>query len=212
MKVLFYGDSITDAGRNRETTLPNVCLGYGYPTIAAGKMYEKDLGKYDVYNRGISGNRTVDIYARIKKDCWSIEPDVLSILIGVNDIWHDIGDHPNGVEPERFERIYRMILADTIERLPKTKIILCEPFALYAEANREIGDIINALPTYTRIVKKIAEEFKLPLVLLQDKLTEAGEKHGNTAILQDGIHPTVKGASVIAEEWYKVFEKVEAEM
>jgi len=212
MKVLFYGDSITDAGRNRETTLPNVCLGYGYPTIAAGKMYEKDLGKYEVYNRGISGNRTVDIYARIKRDCWSIEPDVLSILIGVNDIWHDIGDHPNGVEPERFERIYRMILTDTIERLPKVKIILCEPFALYAEENREIEEVIAALPSYVKIVKKLALEFNLPLVLLQDKLTEAGEKYGNTTVLRDGIHPTVKGAAIIADEWYKVFEKVEAEM
>ena len=82
MKILFYGDSITDAGRDREIAEPNKKLGSGYVAYAANRLYDESLTSYDIYNRGISGNRIVDLYSRIKIDCWNLEPDVLSILTG----------------------------------------------------------------------------------------------------------------------------------
>ena len=97
MKILFYGDSITDAGRTRDLDIPNKGLGGGYVTYIANQLFEKSLSDYDIYNTGISGNRIVDLYARIKIDCWNIKPDLLSILIGINDIWHEV-KRQNGVE------------------------------------------------------------------------------------------------------------------
>ena len=78
----------------------------------------------------------VDLYARIKKDVWNLKPDVLSILIGVNDVWHEIGSR-NGVEIDRFERVYRTLIKETLERLPDCKIMLLEPFVLKGAATEE---------------------------------------------------------------------------
>ena len=94
MKVLFLGDSITDMSRSREGD--NVYKGNGYVFYAAGDIKREDPS-IEVINRGISGNRVVDLYARIKSDVWNLQPDVLSILIGVNDVWHEIISQ-NGVE------------------------------------------------------------------------------------------------------------------
>ena len=136
MKILFYGDSITDAGRTRDLDVPNKGLGGGYVSYIANQLFEKSLTDYDIYNTGISGNRIVDLYARIKIDCWNIKPDLLSILIGINDIWHEVKRH-NGVEIDRFEKVYRMLLEDTKKALPETKIMLLEPFVLKGSATEE---------------------------------------------------------------------------
>ena len=92
--ILFQGDSITDAGRSREN---DYSRGFGYSTIVAGKIGRKYAGKYELKNKGISGNRVVDVYARIKSDIINLKPDYMSILIGVNDVWHEVR-HQNGVE------------------------------------------------------------------------------------------------------------------
>jgi lysophospholipase L1-like esterase len=123
MKILFQGDSITDAGRSRENLAD---LGPGYPATAAALLTETfPQTEFTFINRGISGNRIVDLYARIKMDVWNLQPDVLSILIGINDIWHEVGINHNGVDLVRFERMYRMMLDDTLERLPNLKLIIC---------------------------------------------------------------------------------------
>ena len=137
MKILFYGDSITDMGRDRNCEVGAVSsYGVGYPIFVAEKLFEIDPLKWTIVNRGISGNRIVDLYARIKADVWNHKPDVLSILIGINDIWHELGGG-NGVDLERFERIYDMLLSDTKERLTDLKIILMEPFVLKGGATAE---------------------------------------------------------------------------
>ena len=103
MKILFYGDSITDMNRFREIQ-DHKAFGYGmgYPLFIAGELRCENPEKYQIVNRGIGGNRIVDLYARIKVDMWNHAPDVLSILIGVNDIWHEL-DGDNGVDIERFD-------------------------------------------------------------------------------------------------------------
>ena len=108
--ILFQGDSITDCGRSREANVPNTGLGGGYPFMAAAHLLcAKAEDGLKFFNRGISGNRIVDLYARWKIDGLNLNPDVISILIGVNDTWHAFGSN-NGVEVPRFEQFYRMLL------------------------------------------------------------------------------------------------------
>ena len=145
MKILFYGDSITDAMRNREDLNAISGLGVGYVRSVADKLIGENPNKYKIINTGISGNRIVDLYARIKCDCWNHEPDLISILIGINDIWHELGKH-NGVELDRFEKVYRMLIEDTLKRLPNVKIMLLEPFVLEGlrtSQDDEIPDIFE---------------------------------------------------------------------
>ena len=207
MKILFYGDSITDAGRDRESDVSETALGWGYVKYAAPQLTAG--GENEVVNRGISGNRVVDLYARIKVDCWNLQPDVLSILIGVNDVWHELY-HQNGVEIDRFEKVYRMLLEDTKKALPDVKIILCEPFVLEGAATIEKYDEFLDVYNYAKVVKRLAEEYGCEFLPLQDKLTEAAASSQASDYLSDGVHPAEKGAMLIADEWLKLFqEKVE---
>ena len=124
--ILFQGDSITDAGRSRDNDL---LTGTGYV-----RLTEAELGctyplLYTCYNRGISGNRIVDVYARIKADIINLAPDYMSILIGINDVWHEY-TRQNGVSAEKFERIYDMLIHEIKEALPDIKIMILEPFVL----------------------------------------------------------------------------------
>ena len=205
-KILFYGDSITDAMRYRDSE-GIYSFGCGYVIQIAGRFFEKNPTGYEIINKGISGNRIVDLYARIKNDLWNENPDVISILIGINDIWHEMA-YKNGVDAERFDKIYRILLEDTLARLPEAKIIICEPFVLPGSAtdgHPEFDDV----PTYQAITKKIADDFGLTYVPLQKKLEEAALKYGNEAILSDGVHPAMLGTIIIANEWLKAYEKIE---
>lgn len=212
MKVLFFGDSITDAGRNRDGSSHISTFGCGFVRVIADRLQGVEPERYEVINRGISGNRIVDLYARVKSDVWNEEPDVVSILIGINDIWHEISKK-NGVELDRFENVYRMLLVDTIKALPKAKIILCEPFVLEGfatENNEEIPDRYERfcqVYQYAKVVKKLANEFSLPFVPLQDKFLEKAQQTKAKYYLIDGVHPYIAGANLIAEEWIKCFEK-----
>jgi lysophospholipase L1-like esterase len=207
MKIVFFGDSITDAGRNRELDGDNSSLGRGYVVHAASRLLEREPDGYEIINRGISGDRVVDLYARIKRDVWNLHPDLLSIYIGVNDVWHEI-DLKNGVEQERFERIYKTMLDETIERLPDTKIMLVAPFVQRGRATEEKFGEFEEVYEYAAIVKRIAEEYRLPLVELQKPFDDAAEKYGIETLTHDGVHPTVRGAILLAGEWLKAFDKM----
>ena len=107
MRILFYGDSITDMGRRREyDNLSDTAFSYGvgYPLFIAGELHSRP-DRYEVINRGIAGNKVVDLYARISEDVWSQQPDVLSILIGINDLWHQLSLN-GGVDLERYIKVY----------------------------------------------------------------------------------------------------------
>ncbi len=213
MKILFFGDSITDAGRKREDCEFASCslLGFGYVNQIAGRLYERSLDDYEVINRGISGNRIVDLYARIKKDLWNLSPDFISILIGVNDIWHE-ATYQNGVEPDRFERVYRMLIEDTMERLPDAKLLLCAPFVLRGKATEERWEHFSRCGAYAEIVEKLAAEYGLYFLPLQGVFDEAAARCGNDTLLYDGVHPTPKGAMLLATSWMKKFDEIKKEM
>ena len=206
MKIVFFGDSITDMGRSRiESDIDRPYgLGTGYVFFASGDLLRENPLDYKIINSGISGNRVVDLYTRVKADVWNYNPDVLSILIGVNDIWHEIGSK-NGVEIERFETVYRMLIKDTIKKLPNVKLILLEPYVLEGTATKDNMPEFEKVYDYANVVKNLAEEFGLAFVPLQNALTNAGKKYGNDAVLYDGVHPSTYGSRIIADEWLKVF-------
>lgn len=206
MKILFFGDSITDAGRNKVGDFDVSNYGWGYVHSVAATLMCEAPDKYKIINRGINGNRIVDLYSRIKIDCWNLEPDVLNILIGVNEVWQEIGNK-NGVEIDRFENVYRMTLEETKERLPNTKIILCEPFILKGSATEERYDEFLAVKEYAKVVKKLAEENNCYFLPLQEKIDAFAKKYGVEACLFDGVHPAIGGAQLIADEWLKLFKE-----
>ncbi|MFA6714150.1 MAG: SGNH/GDSL hydrolase family protein [Victivallaceae bacterium] len=201
MKILFQGDSITDCGRSRETAEPNTDLGAGYPALTAARLLADHPDKnIQVYNRGISGNRVVDLYARWKIDALNLKPDVLSILIGVNDTWHTFSSD-NGVEVERYGRIYDEILTWTQNVLPQIKVVLCEPFVL--EFGAVSAEWLEEIEARRKIVKELAEEFNFKFVPIQSILNEAVKKAPPKYWLWDGVHPSLAGHQLITDAWLK---------
>ena len=206
LKILFQGDSITDCQRNRELESPNVGLGAGYVYLTAAKLRarhpEADLS---IFNRGISGHRIVDLYARWKIDCINLHPDVLSILVGINDTWHHFNIN-NGVSPSRYERFYREILEWTKKELPEIKLILCEPFAL------PIGAVdkswIPEVDERRAIVKKLAGQFDTAFVPFQTIFNEAGKHAPPKYWSGDGVHPSLAGHELMSEAWLKAFKNL----
>lgn len=203
MKILFFGDSITDARRARESDF-NDRFGSGYVMQVAGELFLENPVKYEIVNRGIGGERIVDLYARVKKDVWNEKPDVLTILEGVNDISHEVWEQ-NGVETERWERTYRTLLQGTLERLPNVKIIIGEPFVFEGEISNKDFAEYTKIRERAQILKKIAKEMKLHYLPLQKILDEKVERYGVEVVTKDGLHPTVYASKIIAEEWLKLF-------
>ena len=203
MKILFLGDSITDMGRTYEND--NVFMGNGHVFYIAGDLKREDPS-IQIVNRGISGNRVVDLYARIKSDVWNLEPNILSILIGVNDVWHEINSK-NGVDLERFTKVYDMLIEDTIKVLPNIKIILCEPFVLKGSETEENYNEFLKVKDYAKVVKRLAEKYNLEFLPLQEVLDSAAKKSQASDYLFDGVHPDVAGARLIADEWMKLYNE-----
>ncbi|HUT94378.1 MAG TPA: GDSL-type esterase/lipase family protein, partial [Thermoguttaceae bacterium] len=130
--VLFQGDSITDAGRDRRRSGPNdwAGLGRGYPCLIAGALLaDHPEARLQVYSRGISGNKVPDLAARWQEDAIDLKPAILSILVGVNDIWHKLNGRYQGTV-EDYRTGYRELLEGTLKELPGVRIVVCEPFVL----------------------------------------------------------------------------------
>ena len=207
MKILFLGDSITDVGRNTNNG-SLISIGQGYPLLVDACLSVKYPGEYTFENLGISGNRIVDVYARIKADCWNRKPDLVSILIGVNDVWHEFGGH-NGVEADRFYNVYRMLVTDTKRALPESrKMILMEPFVLKASATEGAWDAFRSeTEKRAEAVRRIAGETGQIFLPLQAMFDEAAQKMPASYWLGDGVHPTPAGHGLIADAWVKCFEE-----
>ena len=139
---------------------------------------------------------------------WNVQPNVLSILIGVNDVWHDLGENPNGVDIVRYEKVYRTIIEETKDRLPDVKFILCEPFVLKGSATEEQYADFLKVKDYAKVVKRLAEEYSLYFLPLQKILDEAAEKFGADKFLYDGVHPSLAGAGLIADAWLNLFRNI----
>ena len=206
IKYLFQGDSITDAGRERDTTrIGTEVFGYGYPILFASEVLKNNKGKYEFANRGISGNRIVDVYARIKADIINLKPDVMSILIGVNDVWHEFGSQ-NGVATPKFEKIYSMLIEEIKEALPDIKIIILEPFVLNGLATQSVyDDFRKGVEEKAAASKRVADKYNLAFVPLMKQFDDAAADGDTAYWTTDGVHPTAAGHQLIKEELMKVF-------
>ena len=203
MRILFQGDSITDAGRDYNN---DGALGRGYALLVEAALGYSEPGEHTFINKGISGNRIVDVYARMKRDILNYKPDVMSILIGVNDVWHELSDSPNGVDAEKFFKVYSMLIEEVKEALPDIKIMIMEPFVLEAcstEANWEYFNVETK--KRAEMAKKIAEKYNLAFIPLQDGFDALAKKAPNNYWLGDGVHPTAKGHEFIKGEWLKAY-------
>lgn len=210
-RILFQGDSITDCDRRRED---DAHVGTGYALLVKSQLGVDHPGKFEYFNKGISGNRIVDLYARIKSDIINLNPDYISILIGVNDVWHEFGRH-NGVDADKFEKIYCMLIEEIREKLPDVKIMIMEPFCLKGvgtqntEEEPDKWNVFNAeVRKRAEKAKKVAEKYNLTFVELQNVFDKATEIIDDTYWLVDGVHPTAMGHQLIKREWMKAFEKM----
>lgn len=206
MKILFQGDSITDANRSREN---DTVLGKGYPLLVEASLGYEGCGKYEFINRGVGGNRVIDVYARTKKDIINVKPDVMSMLVGVNDVWHEFMYH-TGVDADKYYRLYDMMIEEVMTALPDIKIMIMEPFVLKGPATEEHWECFTAeVKKRAEMAKRIAEKYCLPFIQLQQGFDELSQRAETTYWLADGVHPTAKGHEYIKREWIKAFQALE---
>ena len=207
--ILFQGDSITDAGRNREAKDPNnqSALGGGYAFLTAADLLNTFPSKnLKIYNKGISGNKVYQLADRWQTDCLDFKPAVLSILIGVNDYWHKHNGNYDGTV-EIYERDLRTLLKRTRETLPDTKIVICEPFAVLG-CKAVDGTWFPEFDQYRVAARKLASEFNTIFIPYHDIFAKASKVAPPTYWTADGVHPTIAGAKLMSEAWMKyVFGK-----
>lgn len=212
--ILFQGDSITDGNRSRNQDWNHV-MGHGYPFLIASRLWFDYVDKgLMFYNRGISGNTIQDLNARWQEDTLDLAPDVLSILIGVNDVSRII---ENEYSIKTWEQTYIEVLEKTKKALPNTQLILCEPFVLPADDMIRIEWTKEKTESYQSVVaemrktvKKLAETYDAIFIELQQPFLDACKKAPANYWIWDGVHPMPAGHELIARQWIKeVSERLE---
>lgn len=188
--IVFAGDSITDAGRREDPD----GLGDGYVRIVAERLAESG---HRVVNAGISGDRAVDLRARWSDDVQAHEPDVLSVLVGVNDMWRRY-DSEDATSAEEFRAVYDELL--TAMAGTGASIVLMEPFLLPVTDEMH-GWRTDDLDGKIAVVRGLAEKHGATLVGLDGLLTDAARERGPEAVAFDGVHPTPYGHALIADAW-----------
>jgi len=191
-RILFQGDSITDGNRGRSLDRNHI-LGHGYAFIIAarhGAVFPER--KLDFFNRGVSGNTVLDLEKRWTKDTLALKPDLLSVMIGVND-------NGKGVALETYETTYDKILTEARAQNPKLKLVLMEPFVRHP--GKPVPEGIVARQA---IVAKLAQKHGAALVRLQKLFDDAAIKTADDYWVWDSVHPTYRGHQLMADEWERV--------
>lgn len=205
MVILFQGDSVTDCGRKRESGFHSLGLGHGFVSLIASELM-CNHPNIKIYNRGVNGNRIVDMYSRWEEDVINIPFDILSILNGINDIGFGIRLNC-GADKEKFKFIYDRLLYETLDRKPECKIVLCEPFLVKMDSEGS-NDIFENWSTWestlnerSEVVRELSVEYGTVFVPLRkvfaDALKIAPPEHWSA----DAIHPTHAGHELIARAW-----------
>ncbi len=200
--ILFQGDSITDCGRSRED---DTQLGQGYAAlIAAWLAAARPKDRLRFVNRGVSGNRVADLKRRWSEDCIALRPDWVSILIGVNDTWRRYDrDDPTSVEA--FTADYRAILQRVREEID-AELVLLEPFVLPTPEDRRAWR--EDLDPKIAAVRDLAIEFEAHLIPLDGPLHAAAAHRGAAFFARDGVHPSLAGHSLIAQQWLRTLDAI----
>jgi lysophospholipase L1-like esterase len=199
--ILFQGDSITDCLRDRTRSWPTdpAALGAGYAGRIAGDLLARHPGAgWQFFNRGISGDRVVDLLGRWRKDALALQPDVVSILVGVNDTWHE-HTNGNGLSVARYAELYRMVLQDTRAARPQCWLVLGEPFALPGGEFK--ADWLPELRERGAAVRQLAQEFGAAFVPYQAMFDAAQKKYSAPELAADGVHPSPLGHQLMAAAW-----------
>jgi acyl-CoA thioesterase-1 len=196
-RVLFQGDSITDSGRNRRELSS---LGEGYPLITAAWFSASyPQKKVSFLNRGVGGDKVINLIQRWEKDCLSLKPSWVSILVGVNDMWRRY-DSNDPTSTEQYESNYRRLLDQTFARLTP-QVILCEPFLLPINTQQKMWR--EDLDPKIEVVRRLARDYKTLLVPLDTIFADAAQKREPDYWLPDGVHTSPAGAALIAQSWLK---------
>lgn len=205
--ILFQGDSITDAGRGRQNKMSNNnnAFGAGYAYITASKLLadlpEKELR---IYNRGISGNKVFQLAERWQEDCINLKPNLLSILIGVNDYWHLRNGNYQGTV-EVYENDYLRLIQETRKNIPELKLVICQPFIL--TGTQAVDESwIEPFSEYQDAAKRIANKFDAIWVPFQDVFDKAVELAPPAYWTPDGVHPSMAGCQLMAEAWLQAIK------
>lgn len=195
------GDSITDAGRDKRNYHH---MGNGYPKFASQLISEAHPEiEFEFINFGISGNRTCQVFDRLYTDAIEFEPEVFSILIGINDIWHRYGKNRIATTDAQIETNYRAIL-DRVKRETNARIIMLSPYLLDCEDKQHMRGDLN---TVLAIVEKLAEEFADVYVPLDERFAEAIKTQPEPLYYSaDGVHPNQNGAEFIGKLYAEAVE------
>jgi lysophospholipase L1-like esterase len=195
-RLLLIGDSITDCGRRDDAEQ----VGSGYVRLIRDWLTATDPSIAPiVINRGISGSKIPDLEKRWQRDVLDERPDVLSIYIGINDVWHGLAPGRAGCDIDDYVRGYRSILKQTRETLPSCRVILCEPSVIWPPAPAEGNE---RLAPYVRAVQELSAEFAAECVVpLHTAFHAARDARPDIPWTRDGVHPTSFGHTLIARTW-----------
>lgn len=200
--ILFQGDSITDVHRDRTSTAANDLAGFGsgYPTLVSGALLGAGEGAHwRVYNRGISGNKVADLQARWSTDALALKPDILSILIGVNDFWHNRLSGYTGTTTEGYASQYLALLTQTRQALPQARIVILEPFAV--QFQHVDASWFPEFDARRAVAATVAERVGATFIPLHDLFNRRAAETRPQDWVLDGVHPTLAGHALIAERW-----------
>ena len=198
-RIVFQGDSITDAGRNREDFYS---LGYGYPLLVSAQLAADYPGEYEYINRGIGG------------DLLDLAPDYLSLFIGTNDAWAEL-DQGRLIETAAFEQMYTDLLDEIFATCPQTKVMLISPYimeGLFSRNTAEQPDRLNQFRIHVasriEVVERLAQKYHLPFVNMQTVFDKACARADAACWTGDGAHPTPAGHELIKRAWLTAFEEL----
>ncbi len=208
LTVLFQGDSITDAGRDKAAYYPNdvAGMGRGYVFQIVSHLLGTQPGKdWKYYNRGISGHKVYQLAQRWDDDCLQLKPHVLSILIGVNDFWHTLNNYKGTVEV--YESDFRSLLDNTLNAFPNLKLIIGEPFAV--KGGTAIDDRwFSEFPKYQEAARKVARDYEAEFIPYQKVFDDALQQAPAAYWCPDGVHPSMAGGYLMKEAWIKHFSSL----
>jgi lysophospholipase L1-like esterase len=204
---LFQGDSITDGNRGRNWD-PNHIMGHGYAFSIASRIgADFPEKKITFYNHGISGNKVNDLAQRWQQDTLDLKPNVLSILIGINDISNFIWTKDRELAT-KFEETYRSLLDQVKTQNPDILFVLCQPFILpVGKVKEQWNEYAPEIEKRQEIVKKIAKDYNAVLVDFQKVMNDACKRATADYWMWDGIHPTVPGHELLTRQWIKEVSK-----